>query len=142
MLAKRLIHQQSQSMDSEENMINRLKQACGYEFTNKLHRMFTDMSLSQDLNDKFNQSLKTDNCELNVSFYINVLQAGAWPLSQPSNGWSFVLPTQLEKSVQMVSMRIKPLKSYSTLRVRSETIVTYNCNVIVTTPLHYIILRL
>lgn len=47
MLAKRLIHQQSQSMDSEEAMINRLKQACGYEFTNKLHRMFTDMSVSQ-----------------------------------------------------------------------------------------------
>ena len=35
---KRLIHQQSHSMDLEEAMINRLKQACGYEFTNKFHR--------------------------------------------------------------------------------------------------------
>lgn len=58
MLAKRLIHQQTQSMDAEEAMINRLKQACGYEFTSKLHRMFTDMSVSADLNLKFNAFLK------------------------------------------------------------------------------------
>merc|ERR1711981_100170 len=44
-LGKRLIHQQSHSMDLEEAMINRLKQACGFEFTNKFHRMFTDISL-------------------------------------------------------------------------------------------------
>lgn len=30
-------------MDAEETMINKLKQACGYEFTSKLHRMFTDI---------------------------------------------------------------------------------------------------
>lgn len=58
MLAKRLIHQQTQSMDAEEAMINRLKQACGYEFTSKLHRMFTDMSVSADLNLKFSAFLK------------------------------------------------------------------------------------
>uniref|UniRef100_A0A672QUZ8 Cullin-2 n=1 Tax=Sinocyclocheilus grahami TaxID=75366 RepID=A0A672QUZ8_SINGR len=40
MLAKRLIHGLSLSMDSEEAMINKLKQACGYEFTSKLHRMY------------------------------------------------------------------------------------------------------
>ena len=39
-LGKRLIHQQSHSMDLEEAMINRLKQACGYEFTNKFHRYY------------------------------------------------------------------------------------------------------
>lgn len=58
MLAKRLIHELSQSMDAEEAMINRLKQACGYEFTNKLHRMFTDISVSTDLNNKFSNYLK------------------------------------------------------------------------------------
>ena len=34
-------------------LLHRLKQACGYEFTNKLHRMFTDMNMSEDLNTKF-----------------------------------------------------------------------------------------
>jgi len=100
MLAKRLIHSQSQSMDAEEAMINRLKQACGYEFTNKLHRMFTDMSVSSDLNNKFNNFLKMDNIDLGISFSIYILQAGAWPLGQNSVT-PFAVPQELEKSVQM-----------------------------------------
>ncbi|XP_072383725.1 cullin-2 [Diabrotica undecimpunctata] len=99
MLAKRLIHQQTQSMDAEESMINRLKQACGYEFTSKLHRMFTDMSVSSDLNNKFNSILKEDNIDLGINFSIYVLQAGAWPLGQ-AIVTPFALPQQLEKSVQ------------------------------------------
>ena len=31
----------------EEQMINKLKATCGYEFTSKLQRMFTDIGLSQ-----------------------------------------------------------------------------------------------
>ncbi|KAL1115891.1 hypothetical protein AAG570_006180 [Ranatra chinensis] len=100
MLARRLIHQQSQSMDAEETMINRLKQACGYEFTNKLHRMFTDISLSNDLNNKFNSFLKTDGIDLGINFSIYVLQAGAWPLGQ-TNLTSFAVPPELVSSVQM-----------------------------------------
>ncbi|KAL3271007.1 hypothetical protein HHI36_021508 [Cryptolaemus montrouzieri] len=100
MLAKRLIHQQTQSMDAEETMINRLKQACGYEFTSKLHRMFTDMSVSADLNNKFQVYLKQDNIDLGINFGIYVLQAGAWPLGQ-AIVTPFSLPQQLEKSVQM-----------------------------------------
>lgn len=102
MLAKRLIHQQSQSMDAEEMMIDRLKQACGYEFTNKLHRMFTDMSVSADLNFKFSVTLRAAQKEqqLGVGFVVYVLQAGAWPLSLPPTPGPFHVPQQLEKSVQ------------------------------------------
>ncbi|KAG7210335.1 hypothetical protein KM043_011873 [Ampulex compressa] len=102
MLAKRLIHQLSQSMDAEEAMIDRLKQACGYEFTNKLHRMFTDMSVSADLNAKFTASLRESGREnqLGIGFVVNVLQAGAWPLSLPPSPGPFHVPQQLEKSVQ------------------------------------------
>lgn len=99
MLAKRLIQQLSQSMDAEEAMINRLKQACGYEFTNKLHRMFTDMSVSSDLNNKFNAYIKQENIELGINFTISVLQAGAWPLGQVAIT-PFAVPQELEKSVQ------------------------------------------
>uniref|UniRef100_A0A672IXC7 Cullin-2 n=1 Tax=Salarias fasciatus TaxID=181472 RepID=A0A672IXC7_SALFA len=102
MLAKRLIHGLSLSMDSEEAMINKLKQACGYEFTSKLHRMYTDMSVSADLNNKFNNFIKTQETvvDLGISFQIYVLQAGAWPLSHvPSS--TFAIPQELEKSVQM-----------------------------------------
>uniref|UniRef100_A0A8C1CFI6 Cullin-2 n=1 Tax=Cyprinus carpio carpio TaxID=630221 RepID=A0A8C1CFI6_CYPCA len=103
MLAKRLIHGLSLSMDSEEAMINKLKQACGYEFTSKLHRMYTDMSVSTDLNNKFNNFIKTQETvvDLGISFQIYVLQAGAWPLTHvPSS--TFAIPQELEKSVQMV----------------------------------------
>ncbi|KAI0211701.1 Cullin-2 [Lamellibrachia satsuma] len=99
MLAKRLIYAQSQSMDAEEAMINRLKQACGYEFTNKLHRMFTDMTISTDLNSKFDDFLKKEKLSLGVNFSILVLQAGAWPIGQ-SNLPSFAIPQQLETSVR------------------------------------------
>lgn len=129
MLAKRLIHGLSLSMDSEEAMINKLKvnvrnkpslglfvlseilvesgsvvdllikfslyplppifgydlqQACGYEFTSKLHRMYTDMSVSADLNNKFNNFIKTQETvvDLGISFQIYVLQVrrslGRW----------------------------------------------------------------
>ncbi|CAK9817563.1 Cul2 [Anthophora quadrimaculata] len=102
MLAKRLIHQQSQSMDAEESMIDRLKQACGYEFTNKLHRMFTDMSVSADLNAKFTNSLRKGDREnqLGIGFVVYVLQAGAWPLGLPPSPGPFDIPQQLEKSIQ------------------------------------------
>lgn len=99
MLAKRLIHSQSTSMDSEEAMINRLKQACGYEFTSKLHRMFTDMSVSSDLNNKFNVYIKSEKIDLGISFSIYILQAGAWPLGQSAVS-PFAIPQVLERSVQ------------------------------------------
>jgi hypothetical protein len=66
-----LIHDQSVNMELEEVMINKLKQACGYEFTNKLHRMYTDVGISLDLNNKFNQHLKNQNNELNINLSIN-----------------------------------------------------------------------
>lgn len=99
MLAKRLIHSQSMSMDVEEAMINKLKQACGYEFTSKLHRMFTDMSVSADLNNKFSSYLKAENIDLGINFSIYVLQAGAWPLGQSAVS-PFAIPLELERSVQ------------------------------------------
>ncbi|XP_051172711.1 cullin-2 [Leptopilina boulardi] len=102
MLAKRLIHQLSQSMDAEEAMIDRLKQACGYEFTNKLHRMFTDMSVSTDLNAKFAASLREREGEsqLGIGFVVYVLQAGAWPLGLSPSPGPFHVPQQLERSIQ------------------------------------------
>jgi cullin 1 len=52
-LAKRLINGMSASDDVEASMISKLKEACGYEYTKKLQRMFTDMSISKDLNSGF-----------------------------------------------------------------------------------------
>uniref|UniRef100_A0A8B9ZEX4 Cullin 2 n=1 Tax=Anas platyrhynchos TaxID=8839 RepID=A0A8B9ZEX4_ANAPL len=89
----------------KEAMINKLKQACGYEFTSKLHRMYTDMSVSADLNNKFNNFIKNQDTiiDLGISFQIYVLQAGAWPLTQAPSS-TFAIPQELEKSVQMFEL--------------------------------------
>ena len=51
------------------------KTACGYEFTNKLHRMFTDMKISEDLIEKFNtRYLPENNITLSLNFNVNILQ--------------------------------------------------------------------
>ena len=42
-LSIRLIHGVSASDESEASMISKLKEACGFEYTNKLQRMFTGM---------------------------------------------------------------------------------------------------
>eukprot|EP00118_Oscarella_pearsei_P017044 m.167647 g.167647 ORF g.167647 m.167647 type:complete len:744 (+) comp38937_c0_seq3:170-2401(+) len=97
MLAKRLIHGLSVSSEAEENMISRLKQMCGFEYTNKLHRMFTDMSLSDDLNGSFGDFMK-DKTQLGLSFSVQILQSGAWPLGQ-SAGSPFAIPEELLRSI-------------------------------------------
>jgi cullin 2 len=62
-------------MYAEENMINRLRQVCGYEFTNKFHRMFTDISLSQDLIEKFHKFCEqNEDLQLSIDFNILILQ--------------------------------------------------------------------
>ncbi|KAK6740035.1 hypothetical protein RB195_008480 [Necator americanus] len=107
MLASRLIMGFSVAMDAEEAMINKLKQACGYEFTSKLSRMFTDIGLSNELADKFNKHLESTHTSVQVSMQPLVLQAGSWPLSAPQAGsnngnsdtTSFILPAILQPSI-------------------------------------------
>lgn len=98
-MAKRLIFSQLASMDAEELMINKLKQVCGYEFTAKLHRMFTDIGVSNELRESFNQSLREKDTQLGLNFSIYILQAGSWPLGQ-SPVTSFQLPEILAHSVK------------------------------------------
>lgn len=55
MLAKRLVNELSASDEGESIMITKLKQMCGFEYTSKLQRMFTDASLSKEITDLFKQ---------------------------------------------------------------------------------------
>ncbi|XP_015789289.1 cullin-1 [Tetranychus urticae] len=97
MLAKRLVGHMSASDDSEESMISKLKQACGYEYTSKLQRMFQDIGVSKGLNEQFQQHLKNSKESLDLDFSIQVLSSGSWPFQQ---SFTFALPHELERSVQ------------------------------------------
>ena len=107
-LARRLIHGTSVSDDSEEGVLSNLKQACGFEYTNKLQRMFTDMTLCEEVNSKF-QEFRTANLDTNkvvaaagsVAFYIMVLTQGSWPLSV--NKSSFKAPREMLACMQSFS---------------------------------------
>jgi len=99
MLAKRLVQHMSASDDAEASMISKLKQACGFEYTSKLQRMFQDIGVSKDLNEQFrrhlNETLKS-NEPLDIDFQIQVLSSGSWPFQQSC---VFSLPTELERCV-------------------------------------------
>lgn len=92
MLAKRLVNHTSASDDAEASMISKLKQACGYEYTIKLQRMFQDIGISKDLNDKFRQRIKSSEVPNEIDFSIQVLSSGSWPFSQSFN---FSLPSEV-----------------------------------------------
>lgn len=60
--------------------------------------MFTDIKLSDDLNNQFSQWCRSHSTELGISFSIFVLQAGAWPLQQTAVS-PFAIPLPFERSV-------------------------------------------
>ncbi|XP_013794364.1 cullin-1-like [Limulus polyphemus] len=101
MLAKRLVQHMSASDDAEASMISKLKQACGFEYTSKLQRMFQDIGVSKDLNEQFRKHLATSSEPLDLDFSIQVLSSGSWPFQQ---SFTFALPQELERSVQRFSM--------------------------------------
>jgi len=92
-LSKRLIHGVSASDESEASMISKLKEACGFEYTNKLQRMFTDMSLSKDLTDQFKERMQQNHDDMDVNFSIMVLGTNFWPLNAPNN--DFIVPPEI-----------------------------------------------
>lgn len=92
MLAKRLVQHTSASDDAEASMISKLKQACGYEYTIKLQRMFQDIGVSKDLNEKFRGRLRESKLPNDIDFSIQVLSSGSWPFNQSSTS---LLPAQV-----------------------------------------------
>lgn len=97
MLAKRLVQHMSASDDAEASMISKLKQACGFEYTSKLQRMFQDIGVSKDLNEAFRKHVSSSKMPHDIDFSIQVLSSGSWPFQYLL---SFSLPSELERSVQ------------------------------------------
>lgn len=108
MLAKRLVHHTSASDDAEASMISKLKQACGYEYTIKLQRMFQDIGVSKDLNEQFRQRQRESKVPADIDFSIQVLSSGSWPFNQSMTS---LLPSELERSVQKFSQFYASLHS-------------------------------
>jgi cullin 1 len=99
MLARRLVHTSSSSDDAETSMISKLKEACGYEYTNKLQRMFQDMQISKDLNSGFKEfeaGLMESEDAKPVDASYAILGTGFWPLNPPNT--DFTPPAEISKA--------------------------------------------
>ncbi|KAL2891555.1 Cullin 1 [Ceratocystis lukuohia] len=88
MLARRLVHSNSASDDAETSMISKLKEACGFEYTNKLQRMFQDIQLSKDLNASFRNHLADTETKTVTDSTFSILGTGFWPLTPPSTNFT------------------------------------------------------
>ncbi len=100
LLARRLINENSVSDDAESSMIAGLKQACGFEYTSKLQRMFTDMTISADIHEKFKTFAIEQKKDVGkLDFSILVLTAGSWPLQ--TQLINFTVPLELERCINL-----------------------------------------
>lgn len=97
LLSKRLVYNTSASRDAENSMINKLREACGHEYTTKLGRMFQDIQTSEEMQSEFKQSLIASNDTTTgaADFTAVVLAQGFWPLPNPKT--TLNLPPELEK---------------------------------------------
>ncbi|KRZ16370.1 Cullin-1, partial [Trichinella zimbabwensis] len=85
LFAKRLVNQLSASEDTEASMISKLKEACGFEYTSKLQRMFTDIAVSKSITDRFHDYEAKCKIEGGVQTNVMVLSSGAWPFQSSFN---------------------------------------------------------
>ncbi|CAD5234943.1 unnamed protein product [Bursaphelenchus xylophilus] len=98
-LAKRLVNEMSSSEEAESSMITKLKQMCGFEYTSKLQRMFTDATLSKEISDEFKKHIQ-DSGTKTVDMGIMILASGVWPFSKPA---IFDLPPSLNDSIDKLT---------------------------------------
>lgn len=96
---RRLIQGTSSSDDAEMSMISKLKEACGFEYTSKLQRMYQDIAVvSREQNEKFRESLKEQGKTLSFDLYVQILTSGSWPM-QPNHN-DLMLPPELMAGVE------------------------------------------
>jgi len=100
MLARRLVHSNSSSDDAETSMISKLKEACGFEYTNKLQRMFQDIQISKDLNAGFKEHAQGLESRVLDSQY-SILGTGFWPLTPPNT--TFNPPAEISMDCERFS---------------------------------------
>lgn len=93
MLAQRLVNSASESDDYESSMISKLKQKCGYEWTQKFQRMFTDIGTSRTMMTSFKEGVLAKS--ILKGFTMMVLQSNSWPFT--STDGQLRLPEVLQK---------------------------------------------
>lgn len=93
-LARRLVNGTSLSSDAETNMVTKLKDIRGSDYTNKLQRMFQDITVSEEMRSQFKEFLENSDTKSLGEFTPMVLADSYWPL--PKFNGDFKVPSSLE----------------------------------------------
>ena len=79
-LARRLLHGKSESHDVEKQIISRMKQELGQQFTSKFEGMFRDLTTSSELTSGYREHIRTaGDGSKTIDLNINVLTTNYWP---------------------------------------------------------------
>ncbi|KAI9245959.1 Cullin family-domain-containing protein [Sporodiniella umbellata] len=92
-LAKRLLLDRSMSLDTEREVIEKLKTQCGHEFTKNFEIMLKDIQVSSELN----QSFRKQN---EYPIYVKVITQAVWP---EYSSTALILPPEMTNTQEAFS---------------------------------------
>ncbi|KAG7108237.1 Cullin-4A like protein [Verticillium longisporum] len=78
-LFRRLLMGRSASEDAERNMLRKLRDECGANFTRNLEQMFKDQELAKEEMQHYKQWSEGTNAEQQVDLQVMVISAASWP---------------------------------------------------------------
>lgn len=102
--AYRVIRGNISNEENEELMISKLKESCGFEYAQKLSRMFQDYKNCKSLNSEFRSSLEKEAKPpgavdghkgiLPIDLYVLILTSGTWPSGNQAETAEINLPDE------------------------------------------------
>jgi len=97
--AKRLLLNKSASSDAEQSMLLKLREECGFPFTQKLETMLKDISLSEDIMKSFELSSEFKNSQTEFDLGVNVLTLAHWPTTYSTSNANSKSTTSTEGNI-------------------------------------------
>ncbi|PSS01491.1 Cullin-1 like [Actinidia chinensis var. chinensis] len=98
-LARRLLFDKSANYEQERSILTKLKQQCGWEFTSKMERMVTDLTLAKENQTNFEEYLGNNpNANPGIDLTVTVLTTGFWPSYR---SFDLNLPVEMVKCVEV-----------------------------------------
>lgn len=76
-LSKRLLDARGIVEEAEKSLVLKLKEECGFQYTQKLEVMFKDIKMSDETMNEYKQTSLAK--KLNIELSVKVLTTGNWP---------------------------------------------------------------